>query len=281
MVRRVTPSQLKSMIRRAEQQQRQAVNKLNRAINDSNRQARAHNQRVRANRRRLEAELRRLSARSTTTRYVTYRVSVQTLQQSFVRVEQASERGEFSVDADLFDMAEGEAANSAAAFNALMDAPSAEAGDEARLRDTSITHELAAISPDLDARWQGALFALSPANPDAARQFCTSAREIFVAMLETKAPDLTVLASNANVGLTPDGRVQRREKIRYCLAQSGQQSNELADFIEDDINDVMELFKLFNPATHGPAGHYDYGQLSAIKQRAEGAIQFLHRIVSF
>lgn len=290
MARRVTPSQLKSMIRQAEQKQKRAIDEYNRevrrvnahnqrVIDNYNRQVREHNKRVRENRRRLEAELRRLSSH-TTTRHVTYRVSVQTLQQSFVRVEQASERGEFFADDDLFEMAESEAANSAAAFNALMEAPSAAYGDDARLRDTVITHELQVISPDLDARWKGALFALSPANPDAARQFCTSAREIFVSILDLKAPDAAVLSANPNVGLTDDGRVQRREKIRYCLDQSGQQSPELAAFVDDDINDVMELFKLFNPATHGPAGHYDYVQLSAIKQRAEGAIQFLYRIVT-
>lgn len=288
MPRRVTPSQIKTMVRRAE---RQAVNEINREIrtvnahnkrvvNRYNREVRAHNQRVRTNQRRLESEIRKLNSRSTTTRYVTYRASVQTLQESFHRVEQASERGEFFADDDLFEMAEGETANSAAVLNALLDVPNGELGDDVRLRDTIITTELASISPDLDARWKGALFALSPVNPDAARQFCTSAREIFIKILDLKAPDDVVLAANADVGLTDDGRVRRREKIRFCLAQSGQESDELSTFVEDDINNVMYLFGTFNPATHGEAGRYDFNQLQAIKGRVEGAIQFLHRIVS-
>lgn len=293
MARRVTPLQFKRMVRQAEQKQKKAIDDYNRevrrvnnhnkrVIDDYNREVRAHNQRVRSNRRRLRNELNRLGSRSvTTTRYVTFSTSVQTLQRSFTRIEEASEQERWTADDDLFEMAEGEAANSAAVLNALLDEPTEASGDDARLRDTIITTELASISPDLDARWKGALFALSPINPDAARQFCTSAREIFISILDMKAPDPVVLAADSSVGLTDDGRVQRREKIRFCLARSGQQSDELADFVEDDIDNVMDLFKLFNPATHGHAGRYDFMQLSAMKRRVEDAIRFLHRIVSF
>lgn len=295
MPRRVTPSQFKTIVRQAQQKQKKAVDDYNRevrrvnahnrrAVNDYNRQVRAHNDRVRSNRRRLLGELNRLnsrSARRATTRYVSYETSVRTLQRSFVRVEQASEQKRWTADDDLFEMAEGEAANSAEVLNALLDEPSAQRRDDARLRDTIITTELASISADLDARWKGALFALSPLNPDAARQFCTSAREIFISILDMTAPDSVVLAANSGVALTDDGRVQRREKIRFCLARSGQQGAELADFVDTDINNVMELFKAFNPATHGEAGRYDFTQLSAMKRRVEDAIRFLHRIISY
>lgn len=38
-------------------------------------------------------------------------------------------------------------------------------------------------------RWKGALFSLSPTNPDAAQHFCTSAREVLTSMLDIAAPD--------------------------------------------------------------------------------------------
>jgi hypothetical protein len=290
---RFNRSQFNSKIRQAQQKQRQAINDYNRevrrvnahnkrVIDNYNREVRAHNQRVRANRQRLQRELARLgSRRTTTTRYITYQTSVQTLQRSFVRVEESSERQTWSASDDLFEMAEGETANSVAVLNALLDEPTAETGDAARLNQTVITTELAEIHPDLDAGWRGALFALSPTNPDAARQFCTSAREIFVKILDLKAPNEAVLAANANIQLTQHGQIPRREKIHYCLAQSGQQDETLVDFVEDDINNVMDLFGVFNPATHGEAGKYDITQLQAIKTRVEGAIQFLHRIVSY
>jgi hypothetical protein len=291
MPRRFNPSQFRSELRRLEQKQRQAVNDYNRevrrvnahnkrVVDDWNRRARAHNQRVRANRRRLANELARLMNKPTIkVRYTTYQASVNTLHQSFLRLENAAEQGVWIGD-DMFDIAEAETANSVAVLNALLAEPVEHEVDDPALQQTSITTELSDISLDLDSRWQGALFALNPRNPDAARQFCTSARAILAAILDLKAPDKTVLAANPRAKLTDQGKVQRREKIYYCLTESGQHSYELADFVDDDINNVMELFGVFNPATHGSAGKYDMLQLSAIKTRVEGAIQFLHRIVT-
>jgi len=300
MPARRTPSQIRSDLRRAQQQQRQAVQKFNRAIDDYNREVRrvnahnqrivanynrevrAHNARVRANRQRLRHEIARLNAQSptTTVRFVTYRTSVQALQQSFERVEASSIDGSWNASDELFEMAEGETANSVAVLNALLADPSTDDVDDARLRRTVITTELQEIDDDLDHRWHGALFFLSPRNPDAARHFCTSAREILVRILDMKAPDKVVLAANPAATLTPTGQVTRREKIRFCLTRGGQQSLALLNFVDDDIDNVMDLFNDFNSATHGESGRFDMLQLGAIKTRVEGAIQFLQRVVT-
>jgi hypothetical protein len=294
MVRKLTPSQFRNEVRRLEQKQRQAINDYNRkvkkvndhnkrVVDNYNREVRAHNARVRSNRQRLINELNRLGLKRTTTttvRYVKYRTSVQTLHQSFVRVEAAADQGTWTAGDELFDLVEGEAANSVAVLNALLDEPAADSADDPQLRLTTITTELTEIDPDLDARWRGALFALNPENPDAARHFCTSTREIFVRILDQSAPDEQVLATFPNITLTENNQVPRREKIRYCLERRGQQDTDLLNFVDDDVDNVMELFRAFNPATHGEAGRYDLSQLGSIKTRAEGAIQFLHRIVT-
>lgn len=292
MPRRVTPSQLRSIARQAQQKQRQAINNYNRevrrvnthnkrVIGRYNRQVTAHNQRVRQNRLKLLNELNRLNSRTTTTtRHVTYTTSAQTLHRSFTELEQASGREEFYASDDLFEMAEGEAANSVATLNTLLDQPSEGETNLDRLQDTSISNELKEINSDLDSRWNGALFALTPMNPDAARQFCTSSREILVGILNARAPKAEVLEAKPDVVLT-NGQVPRREQIYYCLAQSGQQTSELVDFVEADINNVMDLFQPLNTGAHGEAGVYNLVELKAIKQRVEGAIKFLHRIVSF
>jgi hypothetical protein len=273
------------MVRQAE---RKFVNDVNREIRKTNahnqRVVRAHNDRVRSNQRRRLNELSRLNSQSTTrttTRFVTYEASVQTLQRSFVQIEEASEQERWVADDDLFEMAEGEAANSAATLNALLDEPTLGTGEDLRLQETIIANELRDISPDLDDRWSGALFSLNPRNRDAARHFCTSSREILVKIIDLNAPDKTVLAGNPDVSVNEYGKVLRREKIRYILGRRGNQITELVDFVEDDINNVMDLFGDFNPATHGEAGRYDMLELSTIKNRVEGAIQFLHRIVSY
>ena len=251
--------------------------KVNQVISNYNSEVRAYNARVRANRQRLRQELAKLSSRPTRVTYsVTHRSSVQTLVRSFEHIEQSSDRGTWSGGDELFDLVERETANSVAVLNAL---EGDKADEDGALEETAITTELSEIDADLHERWRGALFALNPRNPDAVRQFCTSAREILVTILDLKAPDKTVRAAWPEVQLTPDKRVLRREKIRFCLAQAGHKDAQLATFVNDDINDVMELFKLFNPATHGAAGLYSIPQLGAIKARVEGAIHFLHRVV--
>jgi hypothetical protein len=304
MVRRVTPAQLQSMMRQAQQQQRQAVANYNRevdrvnahnkrvvdernrnvkqAVTNYNREVTAHNSQVRANHQRLKNEVARLNSRPTTssTRYVTYNTAVATLQQSFTNVETSIENGVWSDDHNFLDLTEGETANSVAVLNQLLADPAeATMSDDASLRQTSLTNELSDIAPDLEARWTGALFALSPMNPDAARHFCTSAREIMTVILDVEAPDRAVRSGNPTYLKTPNGSVSRRAKILYCLERSGNYSEALAEFVDDDVNSVITLFNDFNHGTHGNAGQFDLQQLTAIKTRVEGAIQFLHRVV--
>lgn len=81
-------------------------------------------------------------------------------------------------------------------------------------------------------------------------------REILVKILDVKAPDTEVKAAWPNVQLTPSNQVQQREEIRYCLAMRSNQDAQLATFVDDDINNVMDVFSAFNPATHGEAGKY-------------------------
>jgi len=287
MARRVTPSQLKSMMRKAEREQRQAVNRYNRGVDKYNaavrqqkreidaynRKAEAHNARVRRDRQRLINELKRLERRASTERYVSVQASVRVLNQAYERVDVASESWSPTGGA-LADLAETETANSVAAANALL-------GDEAHVQgeETVITDELRVISSDLDQRWQGALFSLDSRNPDAARHFCTSSREILTRVIDLEAPDDVVLEAVPDAETLDDGRPIRRAKVGYLVNKSGANYESLRDFVEADVDDVMKLFRVFNDATHGDAGVFDLNALRALKQRVEGAIKFLSAIV--
>jgi hypothetical protein len=145
--------------------------------------------------------------------------------------------------------------------------------------DTAITTELRAISQDLHERWHGAIFALNPRNPDAARHFCTSAREILAGILELRVPDTRVLSIHPGCDKTRDGKPTRRAKIRFALHQKGILSNAMESFINQDLDNVVELFTVFNQATHGAAGRFGMQQLISIKNRVEDGILFLSRIV--
>lgn len=292
MARRVTPSQLKSIIRQQQQKQRQAINKYNQAVrqhnqkvkhavDDYNREVRAHNARVRANRQRLKNELARLSRQkvTVTTRYVVYQTSTETLVRTYDQLERRAEQNQYDPRFNrVLDLSERETANSLSVTNTLLtDTPDL---DEERddLRDAELADQLREISPDLDNRWRGAVFSLDPRNPDAARHFCTSAREIFTQILEIKAPDNDVFSHFPDCDKTERGNATRRSKIRYILYRKGMADDTLENFVEEDIENVLQLFHVFNDGTHGSAGKFGLQQLERIKKRVEDGIVFLAEV---
>lgn len=285
------------MIRKAEREQRQAITRYNqqarqhnaevkRGINDYNRdvdrynaalrkrkrEVDAHNVRVRRDRQRLLNEVRRLERQASSTRYVPVQASFSVLNEAYQRVNVEAESWTDAGGA-LADLAETETANSAAATNALLGEQA-----EAPREHTNITDELLVISDDLDRRWRGALFALDSRNPDAARHFCTSSREILTRMIEVEAPDDVVLAAVPDCVKLDNGRPIRRDKIGYLLSKSGADHESMRSFVETDVDDVLKLFRVFNDATHGDAGTLELKALRALKRRVEGAIRFLSAI---
>lgn len=291
MVRRVTPAQFNSLMRQAQQKQKQAIDKLNRdirahnqrvtqAVNNYNRDVRAHNARVRSNQQRLRNEIARLSSSTTTTRYTTFRVSVSTVHTAYERLESAAHAGGLDERYnDILDLSEREAANNAGLMNALMGDATKREGEPNSLEST-LTPALQKISPELGERWRGALFALSPHNPDAARHFCASSREIIARILDTRAPDGVVLTTMPKCDLTPQGSPTRRAKIRFFLHQKGMLQDELEDFVDSDMENIVELFRIFNDGTHGSAGTFDLAQLRMVRARVEDGITYLSRLIS-
>ena len=52
----------------------------------------------------------------------------------------------------------------------------------------------------------------------------------------------------------------------------------LEQFVEDDIENIVQLFNVFNKGTHGAAGTFDLPQLGAVRKRVENGIMFLIEI---
>ena len=166
-----------------------------------------------------------------------------------------------------------------AVLNALLvdgEQPQVTAG----LSNSRITDSLSSFSEDLAMRWSGAIFALNPANPDAARHFCTSAREIIAEILNGEAPGEHVLARFPNCERTQLGTPTRRAKVQYCLDRSGLSNVLLESFIDTNIKDLTILFQDLNSGAHGSAGKFTLEQLGAIKTRVEDAIEFVCEVVS-
>ena len=178
----------------------------------------------------------------------------------------------------LSDLAEQEAANSVTVLNNLLDDTADSQVSDEDLKNTLITNGLALISPDLDSRWRGAIYALNPENPDAARHFCISTREIITEILNTKAPNADVFARFPDCQATDKGTPTRRAKIRYCLDRNGRTNDVLENFINANIDNVIILFKELNSGAHGPAGIFSPQQLVSIKTRVEDAVRFMCEI---
>ncbi len=260
----------------------QKVRDLNNAINRYNSEVRSYNNRVRANQQRLRSEVARLQAHANT-RHTQFRESVVRVNVAFQRLDQRSATVAFTPQENFFaDLSEREAANTVSLFNALQEpeADSTVESDSDELQQTSIEDELAVISEDLDSRWRGALFALHPRNPEAARHFCTSVREIFSEVLESKAPDSEVFVAMPDCQRTPKGNATRRSRIAYLLARKGIQNPELAEFAAEDVDNVIELFDVLNAATHGVSGRLGIDALRLVKRRVEDGLLFVARIAA-
>ena len=292
MPRRLSSSQIRSKIRQAQTKQRQAIqqrtsavrtynNKVRqynserrRAIDAYNREVRSYNARVRANQSRLRSAFQSLSTRTITVRYSSVYTSVAALHSAYERLDNS--------DADPFlsDLAERDTANSVTVLNTLLGDDSHVQVGDGELTSTKLSESLSRYSIDMQDRWSGAIFALNPRNRDAARHFCSSAREILVDILDTEAPDAEVMSRFPGCQVTVQGTPTRRAKIHYCLDRNGLNNGALEDFIEANISDLSVLFKDLNTGAHGPAGRFSLPQLTAIKTRVEDAIDFICEIVT-
>ena len=279
MVRKISTSQLRSQLRRLESKQRTAINNYNRAIKNYNTQVRKINNELRRNQQKIKSELSKLNSglRITTT----YSTSVRTLNVSYQRVTDNYEvlENTNSKQEQLYDLIEQENANNLVVANTLNN-PNDTAEIEGSLNDSMIGDKLKILSPDLNDRWNGALYSLNPKNPDATRHFCTSSREIFTDIFDNYAHDEEVFNMFPNCDKTERGNATRRWKIKYFLNKKEIELKGAEEFIDNDIDNILELYHILSDGTHGYAGRYTFIQLKAIKKRVEDGILFLCNIVS-
>lgn len=266
-------------MRQAEQKQRRAINDYNQAVRKYNAQVkksvdaynrfvREYNSTMRKNRRIITREISKLNTSS----HSTYTVSVRTMQRYYSDVGTVYAEGcSVTPEQDeILDLIDYEQANSIITANAITNDEYPEENTE----DREIGSKLHLVSEDLDNRWKGAVYALNPNNPDAARHFCTSAREIFTEFIEMKAPDAEVFRYNPGCDRTDRGNATRKEKIRYMMRNKDMESC-VIEFADADIENILELFHVLSDGTHGAAGKYAFSKLLQVKKRVEQGINFL------
>lgn len=268
-------SQIRQAQRKAERQLKNELNQASRKIErDINRKIRNYNSKIQHNRQIVLRELKKLQTHSTMTIRSSYTISLDAMQKHYVTIGNVYQNESLTPQQEyILNLIEQEQANGLITANVVEnnDFP-AENTD-----DIEIGAKLQHVSDDLNNRWKGAVFAINPQNPDAARHFCTSAREIFTEFIELKAPDDAVFQYNPNCQKTNQGNATRREKIKYMMRNSNMDESVIS-FAESDITNILELFHVLSDGTHGPAGRYSYQNLLQVKKRVEQGIYFLCEI---
>lgn len=280
--RRTAVNQYNQKVRQYNQQRRAVVNQINQYINRYNAAVRQHNARVRSNQARYNQAVQRFN--STQAKLSNeYRSSTRAVSAAYETLDvRQSSFYEQSGRADLLDLAEREAVNSLEVANALEEHEVERQDEAAREISSLLQNELAQISVDLDARWQGAIFSLKPENPEATRHFCTSVREIITELLNLGAPIEQLREWKPGYECVRDtAEPTRRERINFILETRDITTPEFQDFVDTDIRDTLQLFRELNSGTHGSAGKYSMTKLVSIKVRVEDLIRFLTRILSY
>ncbi|ARV57399.1 hypothetical protein BZZ01_01035 [Nostocales cyanobacterium HT-58-2] len=123
----------------------------------------------------------------------------------------------------------------------------------------------------------GAWQSLESTNPDKVRHFATSLRELFTHVLHTLSPDEKIKAwSNSSKHYDDRGKPTRRARLLYICHSLNHEP--FSDFIEKDIDAVLEFLKLFQRGTHEIIPKYTDFQLKMMLIRMESVLRFLLEI---
>ncbi len=256
------------------------VNAANKkAVDDYNRAARQYNAEQLRRKQQYDMAVRRLTSTPQTTQihYRTTKIytSSTDLYQSYDRLLHDVESSSTNLtNNDLYTRyPQQETTNSTELCNALNGYYSQDISSDF-LGQSKIEVSLSSVSHDLSNRWKGALFSLNHNNPDASRHFCSSVREILSELINIKAPDKDVWTAYPDCDLH-NSKPNRRSKVTYILSKRSVFMQSMVDFVEKDVNDVINLFFELNSGTHGRAGKLNVQQLIRLKKRVEDALQFI------
>jgi hypothetical protein len=106
------------------------------------------------------------------------------------------------------------------------------------------------LDPELVNLWLGAKEAIISDNPDKARHFNVSLRELFTHVLHKLAPDKEIKSWSAIQDDFKDGRPTRAARLRYIYREFNKDS--FGDVIRKFNSFSLELIDFLNGGTHKP-----------------------------
>ena len=270
MAKKINMTKFRSQMNKLQREAKRAERKIKQNINNFNREVREYNSNVRRNRNKILRELNRIQ--STNTLNTEYYTSVQLVHNTYTKVNELYNKG--IVDDELFNAIENENANSLELGNVVLNKSEIEDSEES-FNELNISDKLIKISPDLNNRWKGALFSLSSDNPEAARHFCTSTREILKVLIDDGIKDKDVINNNPKCEKTKNGTPTRREKIKYAMSKKGISNELIIEFTDNNIENIVSLINELSNGTHGHSNKYSLNQLKLFRKRFEDSINFV------
>jgi hypothetical protein len=127
--------------------------------------------------------------------------------------------------------------------------------------------------PDLLIPLAGARGALRSTNPDRARYFSSSLRELFMQVLHRLAPDQAVQRWTSNPDHYDKGKPTRRARLLYICRRIN--SGDFSAVVEADVSATLKFLGLFQGVTHQVRSDLSEDQLHAMFARMIGLLQFL------
>ncbi len=132
------------------------------------------------------------------------------------------------------------------------------------------------LNIDLVILWQGARHSLESTNPDRVRHFASSLRELFTHVLHALAPDKALKDWTNSPKHYDRGRPTRRARLLYICRLFNHEP--FSNFLEKDIDTVLEFLNLFQRGTHEIIPKYTDSQLKIMLIRMESTLRFLLEI---
>jgi hypothetical protein len=160
----------------------------------------------------------------------------------------------------------------------------AELEEETHQLEKDIQQETANILEELLGRLNveliiplhGARQSLASTNPDKVRHLATSLRELFTHVLHALSPDDKVKSWSNFPEHYQNGKPTRRARLLYICRSLNH--DPFSDFLEKDIDAVLEFIKLFQRGTHEIIPTYTDFHLKMMLVRMESALRFLLEI---
>lgn len=267
-------SSIRSQMNRLNSQIKQSERKIKQSINNYNSAVRKYNANVRSARVKINNDLNKLKRINNSSKYY---VTSNSVHRVYNQITEAYEFG--NINEKIYDDIERENENNLELANVVLNNSEID-NSNVNLNQSEISSMLLNISQDLKARWDGALFSLSPSNPEAARHFCTSTREILKVLIDDGINNKEVVQDNPNCEKSPNGSTpSRRSKVIYAMKKKGYSDKLVAEFAVEDIENTISLITELSNGTHGSANKYSIDQLKSFKKRFENSIYFICKYI--